>query len=157
MIHPFYLALPVAAGLAAAAFWPQAAPADDLGDMTVETVYRSKDGHFYVDAKINDTDIRFLVDTGSSAVALSERDARRAKLDLPSKRYSVIGQGASGVVRGVRFDLDSVQLGKIREENIDAAVVEGATVSLLGAPFLRKIDEIVIRGDRMEFRDKVDS
>src|SRR5262245_50762121 len=41
-------------------------------------VPRQTDGHFYVDAEVNGTRIHFLIDTGSTTVALTEDDARRA-------------------------------------------------------------------------------
>lgn len=154
MINPIYLGIPIAAGLAAAWMWPDESAVPLGDDAIVESAYRSGDGHFYVDAKINGASIRFLVDTGASAIALSKKDAAKANIDISNEKFEVVGQGASGIVRGVRLDIEKVELGRIVEEDIEAAVIEGSDVSLLGAPFLRKIDEIVIRGDKMEFRDR---
>src|SRR5688500_14665301 len=42
-----------------------------------ETVLESIGGHFYADVEVNDQPVRFLVDTGATTVALSEKDAAR--------------------------------------------------------------------------------
>jgi aspartyl protease family protein len=60
-------------------------------------------------------------------------------------------------VRGQYVELKSIELGGIHERNAKAVVVQGATVSLLGQPFLEGIDEIVIRKGEMVLRDRKDS
>ena len=48
-------------------------------------------------------------------------------------------------------------VGELRAKNAKAVVVQGATVSLLGQPFLESIDEIVIRKGEMVLRDQRES
>jgi aspartyl protease family protein len=38
---------------------------------------RGEDGHFYIDALVNDRPVRFLVDTGATEIVLSPQDAER--------------------------------------------------------------------------------
>ena len=61
------------------------------------------------------------------------------------------------MVRGQYVELKTIELGGIHETNAKAVVVQGATVSLLGQPFLENMDEIVIRKGEMVLRDKKDS
>ena len=147
------LILTVAAGLAAGLFWPtQSGPRP--GSPTAEEVllHRSPDRHFYAEAKVDGKPIRFLVDTGSSAIALTVEDAQKLGIEVEPEEYELIGEGASGLVRGKYVDVGAIELGEIRQERVKVAVVEGARISLLGQPFLEQLDEIVIRKDRMMLR-----
>ena len=114
---------------------------------------RDSDKHFYADAQVNGQPIRFLVDTGAGEIALTEEDARKAGIAVDPEKYELIGHGASGIVRGQYVELQSVDIGGIREADAKAVVVQGASVSLLGQPFLQNVDEIVIRKDEMVLRD----
>ncbi|HMI41218.1 MAG TPA: TIGR02281 family clan AA aspartic protease [Sphingomicrobium sp.] len=113
---------------------------------------RSSDGHFYADAKVNGHPGRFLIDTGASAIALTEADARRAGIVFDPADYEFLGQGASGIVRGKEITLSKLDIDDIGATDVKAVVVGGATVSLLGLPFLNNVDEIVIRKSQMTLR-----
>jgi aspartyl protease family protein len=119
---------------------------------TEVVLHRSSDHHFYAEATVDGKSVRFLVDTGSSAIALTEEDAKRLGIVVKPGQYELIGQGASGLVRGKAAEVDLIELGEIRQENAKVMVVEGAEISLLGQPFLEQVDEIVIRKDEMLLR-----
>lgn len=112
-------------------------------------IKRNRHGQYHVDAIVNGTSVRFLVDTGATAVALSAKDARRIGLDMDPRRFKVIGTGASGPVRGRLVTLDEVRLGHKSVPKVHGAVLEGANVSLLGTSFLAQMDRIEISGDTM--------
>ncbi len=116
------------------------------------TLTRQANGHFYARALVNGQSVDFIVDTGASAVALSEADARRIGIPLDPANYSVIGSGASGEVRGQAVTLDSVSLDGKRVEQVPGAVLEGSEISLLGQAFLARMGHIEIAGDRMVIR-----
>ena len=140
-------AYPIA--VAALASEPRSPTISDGPDVRLR---READGHFYADARVNGTTIRFLVDTGASGVALSERDASRAGVDFASSRYQVIGSGASGEVRGEFVRLDSVELGEQRQSDASAVVLDTSDHSLLGQSFLRRFASVTIEGDSMILR-----
>lgn len=146
------LALTVAAGLAVGVFWPTQSGAPPASAAEEVVLHRSSDRHFYAEAKVDGKPIRFLVDTGSSAVALTVEDAKKLGIEVEPQEYQLIGEGASGLVRGKYVDVEAIELGEIRQEGVKVAVVEGARISLLGQPFLEQLDEIVIRKDRMMLR-----
>lgn len=116
------------------------------------TLDRAPDGHFYAEAQVNGTPIRFLVDTGASGVALSADDARRAGLPFHSTEFSSVGRGASGEVRGKIVTLDRVTLGGKTVDNVSGAILEGSDMSLLGQSFLGRMGTIEITGDKMVIR-----
>jgi aspartyl protease family protein len=121
---------------------------------TEVTLTRSSDGHFYTDAQVNGVTIRFLIDTGAGAIALSPQDAKRVGIAFDEGHFELIGEGASGLVRGTFVTLDSLEVIGLRSEKIQAAIVAGTNTSLLGQPFLRELDEIVIRKDQMLLRQQ---
>ena len=111
---------------------------------------RGPDGHFYADAQVNGTTIRFLVDTGASVVVLSQRDAQRAGIQLPAERSVAMGVG--GPIEVVPVTLDRVAVGGIEARAVQAAVAEELPVSLLGQSYLQRVGTVEIRGDVMVLR-----
>ncbi len=113
------------------------------GSSTAPSVVLQADprGHFLVEIAINGTPIRALVDTGASSVALNLEDARRMGVDLIGAP-SIMVQTAAGPRRALRARLDSVQLGDIVLQNIQATVSEtnDLPIVLLGMSFLDRLD-----------------
>jgi len=72
---------------------------------------RGPDGHFYADAQVNGTTIRFLVDTGASLVVLTREDAQRAGIQLPSARAMAMGVG--GPIEVIPVTLDRPRFGTV--------------------------------------------
>jgi predicted aspartyl protease len=61
------------------------------------------------------------------------------------------------MVRGQYVQLKNIDLNGIRQNDARAVIIPGATVSLLGQPFLETVDEIVIRKGEMRLRDEARS
>src|SRR3982751_2729642 len=155
MFQKLALLAVVGAGVAIGLLWPTsqrstAAPAAQGG--TEVLIERSSDHHYYADASVNGQSVHFMIDTGASETALTEADARAVGLPIDPSKYEVIGDGASGMVRGQYVQLKSIDLNGIRQQDAQAVIVPGAAVSLLGQPFLEKVDEIVIRQGEMRLR-----
>ena len=87
--------------------------------------------------------VDFLVDTGASAVALTESDARKAGLRPSDLHYNVPISTAGGRNYAARVTLDQVSLGGIMLRDVEALVVkEGLEVSLLGMTWLGQLQEV---------------
>jgi len=97
-------------------------------------------GHFVADGQVNGGTVRFLVDTGATAVALPATEAKRLGIDyLKGERGFV--QTANGAAPAYRVKLDTVRLGDITLNNIDAMVLEGGlSMPLLGMTFLNRTE-----------------
>lgn len=160
MFQKLALVATIAAGVAIGLLWPtarhsSAAAAGSSGPEVV--IQRSDDHHYYADANVNGHSVHFMVDTGAGQTALTEADARAVGLSIDPSKYQVIGDGASGLVRGQFVQLKSIDLNGIRQQDAEAVIVPGANVSLLGQPFLEKVDEIVIRQGEMRLHSDAHS
>lgn len=107
---------------------------------TTAQVSKSADGHYWAEAMVDGKVVRFLVDTGATAVALTADDARRlgynpAGLDY---RHEVIT--AEGRVKAAAVQLRSISIAGARVDNVDALILErGLHTSLLGMSYLGKL------------------
>lgn len=97
-------------------------------------------GHFLTTGNINGSTVRFLVDTGASLISLGAGDARRMGID-PGKGQRGIANTANGQAVIYRVKLDSVRVGEIVLNNVDAAVQEqDMPFVLLGMSFLNRME-----------------
>ncbi len=98
-------------------------------------------GHFVVDGQINGGSVRFLVDTGATTIALSSADAVRLGIDYRKGRPDMMGT-ANGMATAYALKLDTVRVGDIVLNNVDAAVLEGNPMpfALLGMSFLNRME-----------------
>jgi len=150
----FVVAVGVAIGLLLPSSKPDPAVAAVPGAVTEVVLTRGSTGHFFTGAKVNGKPgVKFIVDTGASIVALTMDDAQRLGIPVDPSKFSVIGEGASGAVRGQRVMLDSVDVDGIRVNNVRGVVLENSTLSLLGQSFLGSVDQVSIAGDYLSLKD----
>jgi len=92
-------------------------------------------GHYFAEGAINGQAVNFLVDTGATDVALSERAARRMGLDF-GPRVTVMT--AAGPAPAWITRLDEVQVGALRVNDVRASITPGlGEEALLGMSFLK--------------------
>jgi len=97
-------------------------------------------GHFIAEGSINGQGMRFLVDTGATAVALPAGDAARLGLDY-RRGQRVRMQTANGPATAYVIMLDRIKVGDIELHNVEGMVVEaGLSVALLGMTFLNRVE-----------------
>jgi len=112
----------------------QAAPAAS------EAISKSPDGHFWAVGRVNGGAVRFLVDTGATAVALTPADAARLGLKPEDLHYSTNVVTAGGSTRAAPVKIASMTVGGVTVANVDALVIEeGLDSSLLGMSYLGRL------------------
>lgn len=105
------------------------------------SIPKSADGHFWADARVNGAKVRFLVDTGATAVALSPRDAARLGFAPSGLTYGHKVMTAAGEARAAKIQLASISVDGARVEAVDAYVIErGLDTSLLGMTYLGRLE-----------------
>lgn len=114
------------------------------------TIRRSGDGHFRLSATVDGTQMRFLVDTGATLIALTLADAQRLGFDPDKLRYGLRTATANGVVMSARVSLGEIVAGPIRARDVSASVSRaGLGESLLGLSFLDRLSGYEVQGNTM--------
>jgi aspartyl protease family protein len=107
----------------------------------------ASNGHFHVDAVVNDVGIKMIVDTGATVVSLSRRDAARVGIDVSRLAFTQRVQTANGTVLAAPVTLRELRVGPIALANVRAAVNDGRTEeSLLGVSFLGRLQSYTVSG-----------
>src|SRR5262249_46218264 len=120
---------------------------------TVE-IARSASGSFSVITQVNGARIAMVLDTGASAVVLTQEAAKAAGLPLEVLNYSVSVDPANGRPRAARVTLERVSIGNITERSVPALVAKPGQLrgSLLGMSFLNRLESWQVRGDKLLLR-----
>ena len=119
---------------------------------TVE-IARVTGGSFAVATQVNGARIAMVLDTGASAVVLTQEAARTAGLPLEVLNYSVHVDTANGRAWAAPVTLDKVSIGGITERSVPALITQGGLrTNLLGMSFLNRLQSWEVRGDRLLLR-----
>ena len=110
---------------------------------------RDSSGQFHLEASVNGTPVEFLVDTGADVVALTEQEALNLGLNVSEGDFQPVMKTASGVGYGAQIKLDELEVAGERLREVDAVVVKGLAVNLLGQSALRKLGSVQLKGDSM--------
>lgn len=103
-------------------------------------IAKGSDGHYWAEGEVNGQTIRFLVDTGATAVALTQEDALRLGIPVHDLKYGYSVVTAGGQTRAAAVRLASVSVAGARLEDVDALVIEkGLDTSLLGMTYLGRL------------------
>ncbi len=128
-------------GQAASVAGGAAPAAGDGGTNSPVNLYADSRGHFYGNMSVNGASLKYVVDTGASSVAMNSGDAKYAKIDY-EKGQAVQASTASGISTGYRVTLNTLKIGSIVLNNVDAVVLEGGFPQevLLGMTVLNRLD-----------------
>lgn len=98
-------------------------------------------GHFRVQGQINGgSSLEMLVDTGASLIAIPASDARRLGINYKNGRLARANT-ANGIVNTYIVRLDSVKIGDVELNQVDASIQEdGLPYTLLGMSFLNRME-----------------
>ncbi len=120
-----------------------------------EKVYADDRGMFHTVGTINGRTVRFLLDTGATTVAMNKSQAKQLGVDYRMNGERIVVSTASDHVKGYRVRLKSVSLGKIKQRNVEAMVIDGNHPGpiLLGMSFLGKL-KVEKAGGVMKIRQR---
>lgn len=123
------------------------------GVRTVEIV-RGRTGDFQVSAQINGATSNMVLDTGASAVVLTQEAARAAGLPLDMLAYNVNVDTANGRTRAAAVTLDRLAVGEIVERAVPALIAQPGQLrtNLLGMSFLNRLESWEVRGEKLIMR-----
>jgi aspartyl protease family protein len=125
---------------------PSAPMVGEGGEIAVR---RSVGGHFRLDAEVNGASVRFLVDTGASAVILGESAARRAGIRTEGLRYTHRFHTANGIITAAPVTVD-IALAGHEFQDVPAFVSAGASdIAVIGMRFLDMFGRYGVEGDTL--------
>ena len=95
-----------------------------------------------------------IVDTGASTIVLRPEDDKKAGIDVSKLSFTVPVVTANGRTVAARVRLNSVAIGPLQREDVDALVAEpkALTESLLGMSFLGRLRSYEFSGDFLTLR-----
>jgi aspartyl protease family protein len=95
-----------------------------------------------------------VLDSGASAVVLTQDAAKAAGLPLEVLTYNVNVDTANGRTRAASVTLDRLAVGSIEERRVPALIAQPGQLktSLLGMSFLNRLQSWEVRGDRLMMR-----
>ena len=120
---------------------------------TVE-IARGRGGDFSVRAQINGARVSMVLDSGASAVVLTQEAAKAAGLPLEVLNYSANVETANGRTRVAPVTLDRLEVGNIVERSVPALIAQPGQLksNLLGMSFLNRLESWEVRGDTLLLR-----
>jgi aspartyl protease family protein len=135
---------------AVATMSPDAAQPDPAYQSGEASIAKSSDGHFWANAEVDGHPVRFLVDTGATAVALTAGDAQNLGIDPTSLDYRYTVMTANGPARAAQVKLGLVSVGRADVSDVQAFVIDkGLETSLLGMSYLGRLSKFEATQDAL--------
>ena len=118
----------------------RAQPRHERPIAAVARIARADDGHYWATGEVEGEQVRFLVDTGATAVSLTPADARRFGIDPRALTYDYEVITAQGRARAAAVRLAALSVDGATIRDVDALVIEkGLETSLLGMSYLGRL------------------
>jgi aspartyl protease family protein len=105
----------------------------------------SIDGHFWVDAKVNGKDVRFLVDSGATMTTVDRDTARAAGVEVSPRADQFVRTG-NGVIRVSTGRAAELEVGGISRRDVGLQVAENDDLNVLGMNFLSTLSRWSVEG-----------
>jgi aspartyl protease family protein len=103
------------------------------------------DGHFWVNAKLNGRNVRFLVDSGATMTTIDRDTAKAAGIEISPRRDQFVRTG-NGVIRVSSGRADELEVGGISRRDIGLQVAENDDLNVLGMNFLSTLSRWTVEG-----------
>jgi len=103
------------------------------------------DGHFWVTAKLNGRDVKFLVDSGATTTTIDRDTARAAGVEVSARRDQFVRTG-NGVIRVSSGRADELTVGGITRRNVGLEIADHDDLNVLGMNYLSSLSRWSVEG-----------
>jgi aspartyl protease family protein len=103
------------------------------------------DGHFWVDAKLNGHDVKFLVDSGATTTTIDRNTAKAAGVPVSGRRDLYVRTG-NGVVRVASGRADELDVGTITRRDVALEIADNDDLNVLGMNYLSSLSRWGVEG-----------
>lgn len=105
------------------------------------------DNHFWLNAKINGVEARFLVDTGATLTALSVDTAQAAGIEAAKLGRTIILRTANGQTQAKMAVIDEITFGNVVARDLDAVIAPGiGDTNVIGMNLLSRLASWRVEG-----------
>lgn len=104
-------------------------------------------GHFLAEFKVNGRRLTAMVDTGATLVAINASTAKRIGIELQPTDFRYAVNTANGNAKAAAATIESLQIGRIAVENVQAVVLEDSALdgTLVGMSFLKQLSKFEVK------------
>ena len=103
------------------------------------------DGHFWVQAEVNGTPVKFLIDSGATMTTIDRSTASRAGIDVSSRQDQFVRTG-NGIIRVSSGRAEEIEIGGITRRGVGVQVAENDDLNVLGMNFLSSLSRWGVEG-----------
>jgi len=103
------------------------------------------DGHFWVKARLNGHDVRFLVDSGATTTTIDRGTAEAAGVEISNRRDQYVRTG-NGVIRVASGRADEIRIGTITRHDVVLEVADNDDLNVLGMNYLSSLSRWGVEG-----------
>ena len=103
------------------------------------------DGHFWVKARLNGHDVRFLVDSGATTTTIDRGTAEAAGVEMSNRRDQYVRTG-NGVIQVASGRADEIRIGSITRHDVALEVADNDDLNVLGMNFLSSLSRWSVEG-----------
>jgi aspartyl protease family protein len=103
------------------------------------------DGHFWVDAKVNGRNVKFLVDSGATMTTIDRDTAKAAGVEMSARRDQFVRTG-NGIIRVSGGRADEIEVGGITRHDLGLQVADNDDLNVLGMNFLSSLSRWGVEG-----------
>jgi aspartyl protease family protein len=103
------------------------------------------DGHFWVHAKLNGQNVKFLVDSGATMTTIDRQTAKEAGVKVSPRADEFVRTG-NGIIRVARGRADELSGGSIVRRNIGLQVADNDDLNVLGMNYLSTLSRWGVEG-----------
>jgi aspartyl protease family protein len=103
------------------------------------------DGHFWVNAKLNGRDVKFLVDSGATTTTVDRATAKAAGVQISARRDLYVRTG-NGVIRVASARADQLTVGSITRNDVALEIADNDDLNVLGMNYLSSLSRWGVEG-----------
>jgi aspartyl protease family protein len=103
------------------------------------------DGHFWVNAKLNGRDVKFLVDSGATMTTIDRETANAAGVRVSAKADEYVRTG-NGIIRVSSGRAEELSVGGIVRRGIGLQVADNDDLNVLGMNYLSSLSRWGVEG-----------
>jgi len=103
------------------------------------------DGHFWVDAKVNGTEVKFLVDSGATMTTIGRKTAAAAGIPVSGSRDQFVRTG-NGIIRLSSSRAEQISVGEIQRRDVGVQIADNDDLNVLGMNYLSTLSRWSVEG-----------